>query len=316
MLNNLLAKVIFTIALSIFAIASEAKEASILQSVKVTDNIFALVGPLDQRNAENAGDNATFGVILTPKGVILIDSGASKAGAQLIQDAIHKLTKQPVRWVINTGSQDHRWLGNASFAAKGAKIIALQSTVDAQKSNAAHEIQVLNSLLGETFAGTEAMSSPAPLSGDSAKLNQGGTELELLHLGNGHFPGDAVVWLPKQQIAFSGDLVFVDRLLGVLDNGSRVDQWAQTFKIFATRLKPKIIVPGHGRPCSLAQAQAETGDYLNWLVQEVKPAAENLEPIEVVVKRVHETAPLPIRKLHNFDTIDKVNINHAYLEFQ
>ena len=91
---------------------------------KVVDNVYALIGPLGQRSPENDGLNANFGFIVTPKGVILIDSGASRLGAEKIAAAIGKVTDKPVRWVINTGSQDHRWLGNDYFAGKGAEVIA------------------------------------------------------------------------------------------------------------------------------------------------------------------------------------------------
>ncbi len=304
------------LATAAFAVSALAAQASVLQPVKVADDIYALVGPLGQRDAANAGDNATFGAIVTPDGVILIDSGATKVGAEHIETALKTITPKPVRWVINTGSQDHRWLGNATFAAQGAKIIALDSTVNVQQANATQEIQGLKMLLGEIAAGTVPMSSPDPLPGNAARLNLGGVDLELRHFGAGHFPGDAVVWLPKQHIAFSGDLVFADRMLGLLDNGSRVDQWAQTFSTFAAALKPKIIVPGHGKPCSLAQAQAQTGDYLDWLVREVQPAAQNMDDLEKTVQRVHAATPEAFRKLDNFENIDKKNINRAYLEFQ
>ena len=313
MIPRLIAK---TLAAAALAVLAAAAQAAMLEPVKVADGVYALVGPLGQRDAANAGDNATFGAVVTPEGVVLIDSGASKAGAELIEAALQTVTSKPVRWVINTGSQDHRWLGNATFAARGAKIIALRSTVEVQQSNAAREMQMLRMLIGDKLAGTEPMSSADPLPGDAARLTLGGVDLELRHFGTGHFPGDAVVWLPRQRIAFSGDLVFADRLLGVLDNGSRVDRWAQTFRTFASTLQPEIVVPGHGRPCSLAQAQAQTGDYLDWLVGQVRPAAQNMDDLEAVVQRVHAAAPEPFRKLDNFDAIDKVNINRAYLEFQ
>ena len=283
---------------------------------RVADNVYAYVGDTEGRTYENEGLNANLGLVVTPAGAVLIDSGPTRQVAQKIEAAVRAVTSQPIRWVINTGSQDHRWLGNATFAAQGAKIIALDSTVKVQQANAAKELQGLNMLLGETAAGTTPMSSPDPLPGDEAKLTLGGVDLELRRFGNGHFPGDAVVWLPKQRIAFSGDLVFADRMLGVLDNGSRVDQWAQTFKTFATTLKPEIIVPGHGKPCSLAQAQAQTGDYLDWLVREVKPAAQNMDDLDKTVQRVHAATPEAFRKLDNFEGIDKKNISRAYLEFQ
>jgi predicted acyltransferase (DUF342 family) len=51
---------------------------------KVTDNVYALVGELSQRSKTNLGNNSTHGVIITSKGVVLIDSGASYLGAKEI----------------------------------------------------------------------------------------------------------------------------------------------------------------------------------------------------------------------------------------
>ncbi|MHB8823513.1 MAG: MBL fold metallo-hydrolase, partial [Thiobacillus sp.] len=112
----------------ILALATSAAHAFEPKAEQVVDNVYAIVGPLGQRSAENDGLNANFGFIVTPDGVILIDSGASRLGAEKIAAAIGKVTKQPVRWVVNTGSQDHRWLGNDYFSRKGAEVIALART--------------------------------------------------------------------------------------------------------------------------------------------------------------------------------------------
>jgi glyoxylase-like metal-dependent hydrolase (beta-lactamase superfamily II) len=74
----------------------------------VIDNVFAIVGPIGGRTAANDALNANMGFVVTPQGVILIDSGASKLGAEKIAAAIAQVSTQPVRWVVNTGSQDHR----------------------------------------------------------------------------------------------------------------------------------------------------------------------------------------------------------------
>ncbi|MDX9995982.1 MAG: MBL fold metallo-hydrolase, partial [Rhodocyclaceae bacterium] len=70
---------------------------------RVTDNVYAIVGPLGQRSMENDGLNANYGFVVTPAGVALIDSGASRLGAQKLAAAIRAVTDLPVRWVINTG---------------------------------------------------------------------------------------------------------------------------------------------------------------------------------------------------------------------
>ena len=65
---------------------------------RVTDAVYAIVGPLGQRSAGNDGLNANFGFIITPKGVILIDSGASRLGAEKIDAAIARVTDGSRRW--------------------------------------------------------------------------------------------------------------------------------------------------------------------------------------------------------------------------
>ena len=43
----------------------------------VARDVWALVGPKQQRSAENLANNATFGVVVTGEGVVLIDPGGS-----------------------------------------------------------------------------------------------------------------------------------------------------------------------------------------------------------------------------------------------
>ena len=278
---------------------------------KVVDNVYALIGPLGQRSAENDGLNANFGFIVTPKGVILIDSGASRLGAEKIAAAIGKVTDKPVRWVINTGSQDHRWLGNDYFAGKGAEVTALAGTAATQAEFAAQHMDAMKRFLGVRMQGTKPLSAPKTLAGDSATLQLGGETLVVTYT-DAHFPGDAWVWLPKRGVMFSGDLVFVDRLLGVLP-WSSVKNGQKAFHEMAA-LKPAHIVPGHGRLCDLAQARRETGDYYDFLAGKVGAAARDMEPMDATLDRY---ADLPeFRNLENYESLHRANMNRAFTEFE
>lgn len=277
----------------------------------VTDNVYAIVGPLGQRSADNDGLNANFGFIVTPAGVILVDSGASRLGAEKIEAAIGAVTKQPVRWVVNTGSQDHRWLGNDYFAGKGAEVIAMRRTAATQAEYAAQHMAGLTRFLGERMRGTRPLPAPQILAGDTATLELGGETLELAYT-DAHFPGDARVWLPQRRVMFSGDLVYVDRLLGVLP-WSSVTNGQQAFHALAA-LGPKLIVPGHGRVCDLAQAQRETGDYYDFLAEKVGAAAREMEPLDATLDRY---ADLPqFRHLENYGDLHRANMNRAFVEFE
>lgn len=298
--------VLFTLLLG--AVGAHAYEP---RAEKVVANVYAIVGPLGQRSAGNDGLNANYGFIVTATGVILIDSGASRLGAQKIEAAIGTVTKQPVRWVINTGSQDHRWLGNHHFAARGAEVIALARTAAMQAELGAQQLDNLERFLGARLAGTRPLPAPKPLAGESATLELGGETLQLAYT-DAHFPGDAWVWLPKQRIVFSGDLVYVDRLLGVMPLSS-VAHGQRAFRAMAA-LDPARIVPGHGRVCDLAQAQRETGDYYDFLADVVGAAAREMEPIDATLDRYTD---LPaFRRLQNYGDLHRANMNRAFIEFE
>jgi glyoxylase-like metal-dependent hydrolase (beta-lactamase superfamily II) len=295
----------------LLALAVPAAHAFEPRAEKVVDNVYAIVGPLGQRSAENDGLNANFGFVVTPKGVILIDSGASVLGAKKLEAAIRAVTEQPVRWVINTGSQDHRWLGNGYFAGKGAEVIALARTAATQAEYATQQMTGLERFLGKRLEGTKPLPAPKTLAGASATLERGGVTFELVHT-DAHYPGDARVWLPTQRVVFSGDLVYVDRLLGVLP-WSSVKNGQRAFKALAA-LKPARIVPGHGRVCDLAQAQRETGDYYDFLADKVGAAAREMEPLSATLDRY---ADLPaFRHLQNYSDLHRANMNRAFVEFE
>jgi glyoxylase-like metal-dependent hydrolase (beta-lactamase superfamily II) len=292
-------------------LATTGKTGWMPKAEQVVANAYAIVGPLGQRSLDNDGLNANFGFIVTPSGVILIDSGASRLGAEKLAAAIGKVTDKPVRWVINTGSQDHRWFGNDYFAGKGAEIIALARTAATQAEYSAQHMEGMKRFLGERMHGTRPLPATRTLAGDSATLELGGETLELTYT-DAHFPGDARLWLPKQGVLFSGDLVYVDRILGVLP-WSSVKNGQKAFHALAA-LKPAYIVPGHGRVCDLAQAQRETGDYYDFLVNKVGTAARDMEPMSEVLDR-HADLPA-FRHLENYADLHRANMNRAFTEFE
>ena len=278
---------------------------------RVVDSVYAIVGPLGQRSRDNDGSNANFGFIVTGQGVILIDSGASKLGAEKLEAAIRAVTHQPVRWVVNTGSQDHRWLGNAHFAGQGAQVIALKRTAATQAEFASQHMQMLAGFLGPRLEGTRPLPAATLLEGDEASLELDGETL-VLRYTDAHFPGDAWVWLPKRNVMFTGDLVYVDRILGVLP-WSSVKKGQKAFHALEA-LKPKHIVPGHGGVCDLAKAKRDSGDYEDFLANVIGKAAQDMEPLDATLNK-HADLP-QFRHLQNYGDLHRANMNRAFVEFE
>lgn len=286
-------------------------EPYIPKAEKVTENIYAIIGPLDQRSKQNDGLNNNFGFIVTGDGVILIDSGASKLGAIKIKDAVKAITDKPIRWVINTGSQDHRWLGNDYFSSQKAETIALESTALTQDEFAQRHIDRLQGFLGERLDGTKPMPASRRLSGKGATLNLGGIELRLIYT-NTHFPGDSMIWLPKEKVLFSGDLIYVDRLFSVHPWSSVINGQ----KAFAEveKLNPVFIVPGHGRVCDLAKARSDSGDYYKFLNEKIGSAATEMEPMDEVLK-MYSNIP-EFEHLEHYDDLHRKNMSRVFLEYE
>lgn len=233
--------------------------AQTLEIQPVTDGVWAIVGEKEQRSPENLANNATFGLVVTDDGAVLIDPGGSWKGAEALHAAIRGVTDQPVTHVINTGGQDHRWLGNGYWQAQGASVIASEDAVADHRARGSMQMTALSQLLGEALEGTEPSYADVTFS-DSYTLDLGGLTFEIMHPGAAHTPGDSFVWVADRDVVFTGDIVYVERILGVGDQSSITD-WPAAFEAVAATGATHV-VPGHGHATTLEQARADTYDYL------------------------------------------------------
>ena len=269
----------------------------------VTDGVWALVGPHEQRSASNLANNATFGAVATG------DAGGSRRGAEEIHAAIGSLTDEPVKFVINTGGQDHRWLGNGYWKLQGAKIIASARAVDDQAERQSMQLSMLKQLLGDALSGTEPSQADIVFE-DSYSFELGGMTFEIFHPGTAHTPGDSFVWLAAKDTVFAGDIVFVERLLGVLPQ-SNAKSWIAAFEAMAA-LNPAHVVPGHGHATNMQRAQFDTHDYLVNLREKI---AQHIEDGGDMIGSVGVDQSA-FAGLEQFDLLSKRNAQQVYSEME
>jgi glyoxylase-like metal-dependent hydrolase (beta-lactamase superfamily II) len=298
---------LFLAACLLFVTAAQAAPFTVQP---VAPGIYALVGELGQRSYDNEGMNATAGFVVTAEGVVVVDSGSSWRVAQQMHAAIKTVTAAPIKYVINTGGQDHRWLGNGYFQAQGAQIIAQAKTIADIEERGAMQLAGLQQELRDRFAGTEIVMPDISFEREHT-LTLGGREIHLQYFGGGHTPGDSVVWLPQDKVLFAGDLVFVDRLLGVLPF-SRVGDWLASLAAIE-QLAPAIIVPGHGGPCDLAKARRETTEYLHMLDKHMRQALENMIDLQEAIDSLDQSA---YSHLPNYEMLKGGNASRVYLELE
>jgi glyoxylase-like metal-dependent hydrolase (beta-lactamase superfamily II) len=258
-------RTVLSLLLSVLLLSPLHAEELKLQ--QVAQDVWAIVGPLTNRSPENLGNNATFGFVVTPAGVVLIDSGGSYLGAIKIHETIKTVTDKPVKYVINSGGQDHRWFGNDYFSAQGAIILSSRAARTDHEKRLLNQLGRAKALIGEEkFKGTREKYADE-LFDMQTTLTLGGFQFVIVHAGQAHTPGDAFVWLPDRSVMFSGDIVYVERMLGVGEQ-SNSKSWLDVFEKMAA-YQPEVVVPGHGNPVPLATARKDSYDYLVTLRKKV-----------------------------------------------
>jgi len=299
---------LFALMVASWATASLALE---VRFQPVAENVYAFIGDTGGRTVENEGLNANLGLVVTAAGAVLIDSGATFRSARRIDEAVKRVTAQPVRWVVNTGAQDHRWLGNGYFQAQGAEIIAHVQAAADMRARGGDQLAALRAVLRAGVEGTVPTIPTRLVEGTDARLELGGTVFEFRHRGGGHTPGDMLVWLPQKQVIFTGDIVYVDRLLGVIPV-SNTRNWLATFAM-VEELAPKKIVPGHGKVTDLAAARAQTRDYLIALRAHMKRAVDRDIDISEAIRTFDGR---PYMHLLNAAELMPGNASRTYLEVE
>ncbi len=240
-------------------LAASPASAKSLEIRSVTDGVWAFVGEKKQRSPENLANNATFGLVVTDAGAALIDPGGSWKGAEALHEAIRTVTRTPVTHVINTGGQDHRWLGNGYWKAQGATVIASEAAVADHRTRGSLQLSALVELIGAELEGTEPAYADVTFA-KTYRFELGGVTIEIVHPGPAHTPGDSFVWVPARDTVFAGDIVYVERILGIGDQSS-ITHWPAAFKAVEA-VGATHVVPGHGAPTTIDRARADTYDYL------------------------------------------------------
>ncbi len=285
-------------------------ENQTLSLKKVTDNVWSIVGPLNNRNKKNLGNNATFGFVVTKAGVVLVDSGGSFKGAKAIHHLIQSVTKKPVRYVINSGGQDHRWFGNDYFSRLGAKIISSEAADKDHKARLASQWSSLETRIGKKgIKGTKEKFADITFK-DKYKFELGGVKFEIYHRGQAHTPGDSFIWLPQSKVMFSGDIVYTERMLSIGEH-SNSKSWLHVFNSMAA-FQPKYLIPGHGSATTLDKAIKDTGNYLSFLRNSISLFIESGGGA-YEISRINQSR---FKYLKNYDALSGRNALKVYTELE
>lgn len=212
-------------------------------------------------------------------------------------------------YVINTGGQDHRWLGNGYWLAQGATVIASEDAVADHHDRGSMQMTGLAQFLGDQLEGTEPAFATVTFD-EAYTLEFGGLTIEIVHPGAAHTPGDSFVWVPARDTVFTGDIVYVERILGVGEQSS-ISEWPTSFEAMAATGATNV-VPGHGHATTMERARADTYDYLMNLRSQIGALIEDGGDI-MEAPKVDQSA---FSYLEQFDSLAGRNAQTAYQQME
>jgi glyoxylase-like metal-dependent hydrolase (beta-lactamase superfamily II) len=228
--------------------------------VEVIPHVFSAIGATAPPTYDNAGHNNNLSFIVTDAGVVVINAGASDALAAALHAEIKAVTDQPVVLVINENGQGHAVLGNGYWRDQGVDVLAHVDAIAETQKNGDFILQRMQAY-NKDRAGNTRMEH-ANLSFDARyDLTLGGVDIEVLHLGPAHDPGDTQVWIPAWNIMIAGDIAFHERMLPIFPH-TCTSCWIETWVDKLEPMAPTYLIPGHGHPTNLAQVRRYTLDYL------------------------------------------------------
>lgn len=221
--------------------AQRKPTSEVNEVVPVGKDIFFHQGDIEHQGHCNNG-------WIVFKDYVLVIDANFPSGAQTILPKIRAITSKPIRFAFDTHHHGDHAYGNQVWVDNGATPVAHTGVIEEMKR---YETGYYNNKPGrwEDTAKTRPdvaaskLNPPSVLFPRELYFDDGEHRVELLHLGVAHTHGDAVAWLPKERILFTGDTC-VNGPYNFVGDGN-VEQWIATLAA-AKKLGARVICPGHG----------------------------------------------------------------------
>lgn len=247
------------------------------------------------RLAENAyaytaeGDPNT-GVIIGDDGVMVVDTQATPLMAGRVLEKIRSVTDKPVKYVLMTHYHAVRVLGASAYEPD--HVIASQDTYDLIVERGQQDWQSEFERFPRLFNGHETIPGltwPNIVFKGEMTLWMGQTEIKIMQLGRGHTKGDTVVWLPKERVLFSGDLVEYGATPYTGD--AYLLDWPTTLDNVAA-LDPVALVPGRGdaltTPETIKEGIGGTRAFITAMYAAVKAGKEQGKALKEIYQDTYD----------------------------
>jgi len=299
-------------------IAADASANQPLPYYRIGENTYFLYGNIATVDNHNRGWNGNAGFIVTPEGVVVIDTlGTPSLGQRLIA-SIRAVTDRPIRYVIITHNHPDHAYGSAAFRRlDGVTIITHEGSLDYTQSDVqSRSVAYRRELLSDDMKGFEPVRADLYLDLQrfgSHRIVLGDQFIDIYNTGRHHSYGDLVVHQVNDGILWISDLAFNQRTTYLGDGDSEQILEVQDWLINRFG-DAELVVPGHGSAQRPPFPMVEnTHRYVERLRDTMRAAVENDIPLLDAV----DQADFPDwRDTRLYESNQRANANFIYREME
>jgi glyoxylase-like metal-dependent hydrolase (beta-lactamase superfamily II) len=254
--------------------------------IKISDSVYSYTDVKGASPQNSFGANA--GIIIGKDFIVAVDALISAREAPRFIKDIKKISKKPIKFLINTHYHLDHSLGNSEFAKLGAVIISHENDqANMQKAGEGMLQYAKQSGLSDQDLQGTRIAYPTLTFKDRVTLDLGNKKIEILYLGPAHTTGSVVVYVPQEKVLFAGDLLFTafHPFLGE----ANIEGWTKVLDHIMAMEVDKII-PGHG-PLSSKKDVADLKTYLLVFDRKAKELAAQSQDLNFIVAEMKKALP-------------------------
>ncbi len=235
-----LVSVLICLALPAASTAQNEMEDVQIETVKVADGIYMLIGRGGNIGV-SVGDDCAF----------LIDDQFAPLTEKILA-AVAKISDQPIRFVLNTHFHGDHTGGNENLGQSGVLIVAHDNVRERMS------VEQFNFFSNSTRPASPTGALPVVTFNDTVTFHFNGEEIHAYHVPPAHTDGDSIVHFRKSNVVHLGDLYFngIFPFIDVASGGSIDGVIAAAARALEQIDDKAMIIPGHGPLSNRAELAA------------------------------------------------------------
>ncbi|WP_121067204.1 MBL fold metallo-hydrolase [Chachezhania antarctica] len=216
---------------------------------------FASQGDMSEKNisftevgeglyAFTAEGDPNTGVIIGDDSVMIVEAQATPRLARKVMECVRSVTDKPISHLVMTHYHAVRVLGASAYGAREVIMSDVARAMVAERGQEDWDSEF--GRFPRLFEGHEeipGLTWPTTTFSDRMTVYLGNRRVDIECVGRAHTAGDAVIWVPDQEVLFTGDIVEYHSACYCGDG--HFNDWPDTLDAVAS-FEPRAIAPGRG----------------------------------------------------------------------